>query len=396
MLAENYDGPRAPLLPVGGRTGLRFGGGMPAGSVLVQTGDLRRVIDYPDRDMTITVEAGLRMEELHERLAAQQQRLPVDVPQSHRATLGGAIACNASGPGRYGYGTFRDYVIGISAVDGRGRLFSAGGRVVKNVAGYDLCKLLTGSLGTLAVITQVTLKLRPQVESRRFVLASARQTSDLEAMLAALNTSATRPVAIEVLNPKAAWQLRSEARQDLPTEMFLLCIGFEGSTLETDWQIKTVLQELQPHCVGTPLVLTQENADLLWRALTEYQAASDDPLTFQITVLPSRVTAVLEQATALGMAVQAHAGNGILIGHLPDRYADAGNALQLLGTLRKTIQQAGGSLTVLNCEHDWAAPAGEFGISLREDALQRRLKLAFDPANILSPGRLWPAAVTMK
>src|SRR5690606_40405915 len=94
-------------------------------------------------------------------------RILVDISQGPRATSGGAIAANTSGPGRYGYGTFRDYVIGISAVDGQGRLFSAGGRVVKNVAGYDLCKLLGGSQGALAVITQVTLKLRPLAASRR-------------------------------------------------------------------------------------------------------------------------------------------------------------------------------------------------------------------------------------
>ena len=77
------------------------------------------------------------------------------------ATLGGVVACSASGPRRFGFGTMRDYVIGIHAVDGRGMAFKGGGRVVKNVAGYDFCKLLTGSLGTLGVITQVTLKIRP-------------------------------------------------------------------------------------------------------------------------------------------------------------------------------------------------------------------------------------------
>src|SRR5690606_32325083 len=119
---------------------------------------LNRVIDYPARDMTITVEAGITWEQLEAELAKEGQWLPVDVARAEAATVGGAIACNTSGPRRFGYGTLRDYVIGIHAVDGQGMQFKGGGRVVKNVAGYDFCKLLTGSFGTLAVITQVTLK----------------------------------------------------------------------------------------------------------------------------------------------------------------------------------------------------------------------------------------------
>ncbi|CAK9046533.1 Elongation factor G (EF-G), partial [Durusdinium trenchii] len=161
LLNENATNGRRPVAPFGGRTCLQFGGCLASNVTPISTTELQRVIDYPARDMTITVESGMRLDNLADILKAEGQRLALDIPQRHRATLGGAIATNASGPGRVGLGTWRDYVIGISAVDGQGRLFSAGGRVVKNVAGYDLCKLLVGSLGTLAVITQVTLKLRP-------------------------------------------------------------------------------------------------------------------------------------------------------------------------------------------------------------------------------------------
>ena len=114
--------------------------------------------------MTVTVEAGVTMQALAETLAAERQRLPIDVPLAERATVGGVVATNWNGPRRYGQGTVRDYVIGITAIDGRGMMFKGGGRVVKNVAGYDFCKLLTGSLGTLGVITQVTFKLKPLPE----------------------------------------------------------------------------------------------------------------------------------------------------------------------------------------------------------------------------------------
>ena len=118
------------------------------GRTLDLTG-LNRIVDYTPRDMTIVVEAGVRMADLAATLAAEGQHLPIDVPRAGEATIGGVVATNWSGPRRYGHGTIRDYVIGIHAVDGRGTPFKGGGRVVKNVAGYDFCKLLTGSLGTL-------------------------------------------------------------------------------------------------------------------------------------------------------------------------------------------------------------------------------------------------------
>ncbi|MCA9156305.1 MAG: FAD-binding oxidoreductase, partial [Planctomycetales bacterium] len=150
-----------PVYPIGGGCSLNFGLPAKKPGIGLSLTALHRVIDYPARDMTITVEAGATMAQLRDTLLAERQKLPIDVPLTDRATIGGVVATNWNGPRRYGYGAVRDFVIGIGAVDGRGRAFKGGGRVVKNVAGYDFCKLLTGSLGTLAVITQVTLKVRP-------------------------------------------------------------------------------------------------------------------------------------------------------------------------------------------------------------------------------------------
>ncbi|MCA9055384.1 MAG: FAD-binding oxidoreductase, partial [Planctomycetaceae bacterium] len=200
------DGGR-PLQIVGGRTSLTQLALDRTPSETLTTTGLTRVIDYPARDMTITVEAGLRVEELQNLLAEQGQTLPIDIPAARRATIGGAVAANVSGPGRYGYGAFRDYLIGVRAVDGRGRLFAAGGRVVKNVAGYDLCKLLVGSEGRLAVIAEVTLKVRPLPEARTLVWLTMGDWDATEHALDGLTRTQTRPVAIEVVNARAARQL---------------------------------------------------------------------------------------------------------------------------------------------------------------------------------------------
>src|SRR6516164_4771035 len=157
------------VYPIGGGTRLHLGYPPTKPGVAVDLRGLDQVLDYPARDMTITVQAGITMANLQTLLAKENQQLPVDVPLADRATLGGAIATNASGPRRYGYGTLRDYVIGISAINDEGHEIKAGGRVVKNVAGYDLCKLYIGSLGTLGVITQVTLKLKPRPDEHALI-----------------------------------------------------------------------------------------------------------------------------------------------------------------------------------------------------------------------------------
>ena len=385
---ENARGVRRPILPVGGRTALRYGRPAASSAVAVDTTPLDRVLDYPARDMTITVEAGIGIQPLQALLARENQRLPIDIPQAHRATLGGAIATTPRGPGRLGSGTFRDYVIGISAVDGTGRRFSAGGRVVKNVAGYDLCKLLIGSLGTLGIITQVTLKVRPRPESRRAVWATFPVHSVIEAPLHGLLTSATRPMAVELLNSKAARHIAREAKVPLPIEHPVLLVAFEGTAREVDWQVETLREELRKSSPTHIETLDPPGTDALWHPLTEYQAASDDPLTFQASLPPSRVVEFVEGASLQGIAIQAHAGSGVVIGHLPDRCATAESAAIALRPLRELAERHGGALVVLSCDESWHERLSLFGTPRGDAALTARVRRQLDPHGLMNPGRL--------
>src|SRR5262245_55417521 len=149
------------IYPHGGGTKLDLGNPPTRPGHAVDMRAFDRLIDFPARDMTVTLEAGMTIAALQSILANENLRLPVDVASAPEATVGGIIATNESGPRRLGLGVLRDYVIGISVMNDQGREFKAGGRVVKNVAGYDLCKLMVGSLGTLGIITQATFKLRP-------------------------------------------------------------------------------------------------------------------------------------------------------------------------------------------------------------------------------------------
>src|SRR5262249_22488607 len=160
-----------------------------------------RVIDYPAADMTITVEAGITLGALRAVLAENRQRLLIEAPHPDRATLGGIYATNASGPRRFGIGGPRDQIIGVSFLTADGALVKGGGRVVKNVAGYDFPRLLTGSLGTLGIITQLTQKVRPIPEASALVWVPFANVDGLGTSLDRLNTSGTRPVSIDLLDP---------------------------------------------------------------------------------------------------------------------------------------------------------------------------------------------------
>lgn len=390
FVADNFSGQQRVLCPEGGRTRLACGHPLREPGVSLSTTALTRVIDYPARDMTVTVEAGMRADELARLLREERQQLPIDIPQPRRATLGGAVAMNASGPRRFGHGTLRDYVIGISAVDAQGRLFKSGGRVVKNVAGYDLAKLLIGSMGTLAIITQLTLKLRPLPEASAIVWAAFEEFYDIDVALERLLTSATRPVLIEALGSDAAREIAAEARTDLPAGAPVLAVGFEGTTREVDWQtdrLRDELREFGPREIG---IVDADAAERLRAALTEFELFADAPLTFRAGLPPSWTIAFLERAARIGATVAAHAGNGIVIGHLPDDAVTLEKAEALLFPLHAFAREAGGHLTIVDCPAEWKPHLPLFGTAGASWELMRRVKMSLDPHDLLNRGRLFP------
>lgn len=386
FMADNAVGAKKTICPVGGRTALHCGADGNA-DVIVSLSELTRTVDYPARDMTITVEAGLRIDQLQSLLASERQRLPIDIAQPGRATLGGALATNTSGPRRYGHGTFRDYVIGISAVDASGQLFKAGGRVVKNVAGYDICKLLVGSRGTLGIVTQITLKLRPLPESSALLWFRFSTLDQIETAVQRLLLSGTRPVALEVLNGPASELIGTAARCFSSPHAPVLTVGVEGTAKEVDWQIETLRQELDGCGATSAERIDEPDANRLWEALTEFQTCADDPLTFQANLLPSRCLEFAKQATNLGVAVQVHAGNGIVVGQLPGEAATIQQTMAILNQLRPTARSAQGNLVVLHCDPEWKSQMPMCGDPEPSWGLMQRLKQKLDPNGLLNPGR---------
>ncbi|HMC89260.1 MAG TPA: FAD-binding oxidoreductase [Gemmataceae bacterium] len=376
------------VYPFGGRTMWEYGGPPTREGIGVDLRGLDQVIDYPARDMTITVQAGITLSRLQEILAKENQRLPVDVPLPESATLGGALAANVSGPRRYGFGTFRDYVIGISVVNDEGQEIKAGGRVVKNVAGYDLCKLYIGSLGTLGIITQVTLKLKPRPEEQRLVAIGCKGGVVLGQLLDLLHGSRTRPVCLEVLNARAARQICGEA-VELSEADWLIVLGFEDNRESVAWQVKQIEAETRPVVDHRDAaLLSVRDSDRFWRALIDFQVWPGANLTFKANLLPSATADFCRLADARpeGLILQAQAGNGIVFGHV---HGDCTleQSQEMLGALQEAAMASQGNLLILRCPAAWKASLPVWGAPRNDYWLMKAVKEKLDPKGIFNPGR---------
>jgi len=199
----------------------RMAGPIQPADTAIATNALRRVIEYEPRDLTISVEAGLPWSELTRILAVNRQMIPLDPPFADRATVGGVMAANSSGPRRLLYGTARDLVIGMRFATLEGKLVQSGGMVVKNVAGLDMAKLMIGSFGTLAAIAVVNFKLQPAPETEGSFLLPFDSLSDALAASNQILGSVLQPAAIDLLNPAAGMAFGQHA--------WLLAVGAGGS-----------------------------------------------------------------------------------------------------------------------------------------------------------------------
>jgi glycolate dehydrogenase FAD-binding subunit len=386
---QNASAEGLAIFPFGGQTMLDLGLPLSRPAIGVDLRNLNQVIEYPARDMTITVQAGITIAKLQEILAGENQRLPIDVPLADRATLGGAIATNANGPRRYGFGTWRDYVIGISVVNDEGHEVKAGGRVVKNVAGYDMAKLYIGSLGTLGIISQVTLKLKPRPEEQALVILECPAES-VKSVLDRLHASQTRPVSIELLNPAASRAINKQTPDLLPdTGQWVVVVGFEDNSQAVGWQIEQLIKERLPETSGSLYTRLSVTADPLWQALIDFPLQPDSRLSFKANMLSSATADFCLHVEQLvpGIQIQAHAGNGIVIGH----FADSGTLSQVRATLER-LQAAAvagqGNVIVTRCPAEWKHDLPIWGVPRPDAWLMRTVREKLDPHQIFNPDRM--------
>jgi len=367
------------VLPCGNGSKLSWGGLVEKADVVISTQRLNRLIEHAVGDLTVTVEAGCKFSELQQILKASNQFLPIDPPYPEQATIGGILATAATGSLRHRYGGIRDMVLGISLVRADGKIAKAGGRVVKNVAGYDLMKLFTGAYGTLGTLSQVTLRVYP--------LPTASQTVLLTGTAEAL-AQASKILLASTLTPSAADLLSTAlmTRLELGNNLGLLTRfqSIEASVQEQSAQLVNIGHQLGLQ--GFNYSETDEAA--LWKKLQDFLWPTSQTPTpaCKIGVLPANAIALLNQLDSL----TAPAGMGLI--HLGSglgswRFDNLIVKPETILTMRSHCQALGGFLTLLEASPTLKQQLDVWGYSGNALDLMRKIKQQFDPQNLLSPHR---------
>ena len=367
---------------VGGGSKLGLGNPPERVDLLVSTERLDQVLEHAAGDLVVRVQGGARLADLQAALAPAGQWLALDPPEP-RATVGGVVAANASGPRRLRYGTVRDLIIGITVVLADGTVARAGGKVVKNVAGYDLAKLFCGSLGTLGLVAEATFRLHPLPAAAAVVTLEVDSPQRVGAALGPLLRSALEPSAVELAWPD--WQLPGR-----------LTVVFEGIQPGVEAQAAACAELLGR--VGTAAVAGPGETDAALAELGPPRFEKAD-VGVKVTCPPADLAAVLEDLRAgpspwLG-PVHAHAGTGVLWvasdfgeGELE---ASGGRLVPALAgavtTARERLAARGGSLVLVKAPPELKRAVDAWGPAGDAVGLMRRVKERFDPDRRLSPGR---------
>ncbi|HXX92476.1 MAG TPA: FAD-binding oxidoreductase [Planctomycetota bacterium] len=270
-----------PVHAIGNGTKQHLGPALLKEAEVVSLRKLDRITSYEPGDLVVTVQAGVRLGDLQSALAEHNQWLPVDPPFGN-ATIGGVLATNSSGPRRLGYGTLRDHLIGLKVAGPGGVVTRSGGRVVKNVTGFDLHKLHIGAFGSLGVLLEANFKLRPRPEISAAFVLSCESVEEAHTLLLKVHDSRLRPVALEAMDGRLRHIVEAKA---------LAIVGVEGSRPVIDRHFRE-LREL-----GRPMgVLEGERADSVWNAFRKLPEALEDFVRVRIGMKPHDLSKVLPSA----------------------------------------------------------------------------------------------------
>jgi glycolate oxidase FAD binding subunit len=363
---------KSPLMVAGNSSKLDWGGMVTGATSIVSTQQLDRLIAHAVGDLTVTIEAGMKFAQLQEILATADQFLPLDPAYPNSSTIGGIIATADTGSLRHRYGGVRDLLLGISFVRADGQIAKAGGRVVKNVAGYDMMKLFTGSYGTLGILTEVTLRVYPlPANSGTVILTGA--IAGLSQAAKSLLASTLTPIAVDVLSTELSQQLEIGNTPSLVVKFATIPESIEQQSA----QLVLIGQAL-----GLNAVCWQGNqAEQLWLGI-QTRIWGSAPIGCKFGVRSTAaldMIALLDQLTANTATGVIHLSSGIGVCALTDA--------SHIQPLRTNCEAAGGFLSVLQAPVDLKQKIDVWGYRGNAVPLMREIKQQFDPLGILNPGR---------
>lgn len=370
---------RLTVIPEGAGTKRGYGGTIARADLVLSLKNIHGVVAHSAGDLVLTVKAGTRLDDIQRTLAANGQFLPLDAPNPAKATIGGVVAANMSGPKRLRYGSARDLVIGMRVVHADGQVRRSGAKVVKNVAGYDMNKLYVGSMGTLGVITEIHLKCRPLPDCESLMLLGSKTGIEpLTEFSRRMLDSKMEPVALEILNPALSRKLGG-------SEAFSLAVSLEDVTKSVEQQEQWVRQHAES--LWEDGTARDEHAAKWWKRFMDWD---DRLVTLKVGSLLTDVPAVLQYAEQLaqqlGVVALTHGSVGVGISKL-HLSAEEEATHSFLRGMRSFMAQREGYVIVENAPLSYRKEADVWGEKLPYQRLFTGIKHKFDPDNILNPGR---------
>ena len=377
------------VIPAG--SGTKLGIGVPPEEVdlILSTSRLDQILEYEPADLTVTVEAGIQLASLQAKLAEHGQYFSLDPPYADRCTIGGITATNASGPSRLRFGSARDLVLGMRVVQSNGTVVKSGGKVVKNVAGYDLNKLYLGSFGTLGVITEISLKLQPLPEIERNILLTFADIGEAVNGASEISGSQLLPTFLNLF-------VNGAPLTDSPEPCLLM--GLDGHPETVEWQIDSVKAIAQQNgAIGVGVYEGQRQLELRGSMCTFPENESVTPIVIcranlRRTDVGDFLNAVLEMNDSSSWRVRAMGlmGNGVVYvtcSDFPDGDVPVQEVADAIANLRDAAANVSGNLivesapTALKRQIDvWGPVGGSF-------ELMKAIKAKFDPIGLLNVGR---------
>ena len=389
-LADEHD---ATVFPRGGGSHLPLGATPDRVDMVLSVERMRRQLAYEPGDMTTTVQAGMPLGELQGVLKAEGQFVALDPPATAATTIGGVIATNASGPRRLLYGTARDLVLGLGVVGADGTRSKAGGRVVKNVTGYDLTKLYIGSLGTLAVVHELTFKVHPLPPGEATVGVTCAGHDDILPILDALLRLPLRLNSLELVNAATLDALRTAGGVELPDAPYLFLARLEGEPAVTASQTQRIRETLGGLALSQPAVTNDwqpEEHGRIWTTMTT-QALQDAFVTakvgLRITDLGPFCADLEAQAAKPAWLLHAHAGNGIVSVQIPADDSDEETLFAWIQALDGCVGRCNGHRVIERAPIGVKRRCEVWGPVGDNFAVMQALKTTYDPRRRLNPGR---------
>ena len=358
---------------VGGGTSLGLGRPPRRLDAVIRTERLTRIVEHAPSDQIIAVEAGLTLADLQRAVAVHGQRLALDPPLPERRTIGGLVATNAFGARRTRYGSLRDLIIGVSLVRADGALAKGGGKVVKNVAGFDLPKMMVGSLGTLGLVATATFRLHPLPESDVTLIARARTARGVRELVTAMRGAQLEPAAVAALSAEKGLELG---------------IRFEGFEEGVKEQVDRTLALVAKNAAECD-ALDEAAAAAFWSRHDAARTAG--PLRAKVAMLPSAFEEFFERVLPTLRAAVSEAAFAIYptlgISFFSGVPSDDVAAAAAIASVRAFLAPTGGSLVLEEAPDSVRAHTDPWGPAPAAFALMRELKDRLDPEGRLNPGR---------